>query len=57
MELPGSGFCTVTAKFPDEEALPVAVSFVAERKLVVIALLPTRTLAPLTKLEPVIVSV
>ena len=56
MLLPGSGFATEIAKVPAEAALPVAVSFVAETKVVAMAFPETSTVAPLMKLEPVRVS-
>lgn len=55
--LPGSGFCTVIEKVPEEVALPVAVSFVAETNVVGRAVVPKRIWAPETKSEPVAVMV
>jgi hypothetical protein len=42
-ELPGSGFWTATARVPEEEAEPVAVSWEEETKVVVMAELERRT--------------
>lgn len=55
--LPGLGFCTATGKVPAVEALPVAVSWVEETKVVESAELLRRTCAPETKSEPVTVRV
>lgn len=53
---PGLGFWTATEIVPAVEAVPVAVSFVAETKIVLIAAPANKTCAPLTKLLPLIVS-
>jgi hypothetical protein len=53
--LPGAGFDTVTAKLPPDATLPVAVSCVAETKVVVSAVPPRRTWALDTNLLPVTV--
>ena len=53
--LPGAGLVTATGKEPEEEALPVAVSCVAETKLVDKGIPPKVTCAPETKLAPVTV--
>jgi hypothetical protein len=47
----------VTEKVPDVDAEPVAVSFVAETKVVLSVAPANKTWAPLTKLLPFIVSV
>jgi hypothetical protein len=54
--LPGSGFTTVILNSPAEDAEPVAVSCVAETKVVVSGVVPSSTCAPDTKLLPVMVS-
>lgn len=54
--LPGSGFLTLTANMPAVEIEPLAVSWVAETYLVVIAELPSSTCAEGKKLLPIIVS-
>jgi hypothetical protein len=51
--LPGAGLTTVTPKLPLEVALPVAVSWVEETNVVVRAVVPICTCAPLTNLVPV----
>ena len=53
--LPGSGFWTAIGKMPAVEAVPVAVSWVEERKVVERAELLSITCAPETKLVPVMV--
>jgi hypothetical protein len=50
--LPGSGFCTLTAKLPAELALPLAVNCAEETKVVVKAVPANRTFAPLTNALP-----
>lgn len=54
--LPGSGFTTVTVKFPAEVAVPVAVNCVAETNDVASAELESVTCAPDTKFVPVTAS-
>ena len=56
---PGSGLATSTATAPTwaTEAVPVAVNWVLETKVVVRLAPPNETVAPLTKLEPVMVKV
>jgi hypothetical protein len=54
--LPGSGFCTATVYVPEDVALPVAVSWEEETKVVGSAEPLRRTCAPETKLEPVMVT-
>jgi len=56
VELPGSGFSTEIANVPALLALPVAVSCVADTKVVAKELPETRTVAPVMKLAPVRVS-
>ena len=53
--LPGSGFTTVMPKIPAVDAEPVAVSCVAETKVVVSGVAPSMTWAPGMKLLPVTV--
>ena len=53
--LPGSGLTTVRLKFPAEAAEPVAVSCVAETKVVLRAIAPRNTCDPVRKFVPVIV--
>jgi hypothetical protein len=54
--LPGSGFTTVILNSPAEDSVPVAVSCVAETKVVVNGTVPSITCAPDTKLLPVMAS-
>jgi hypothetical protein len=56
---PGSGFITSTATVPTcaAVAVPVAVNCVPDTKLVVSAVPPKETVAPLTKSLPVIINV
>src|SRR5262249_35192061 len=54
---PGFGLRTVTAIVPADAAVPDAVSFVDETKLVFNAAPPKRTCAPLTKSDPFTVRV
>jgi hypothetical protein len=54
---PGFGFVTLTANIPAEASDPVAVSFVAEIKVVVNAAPPNITCAPFTNWLPFTVSV
>src|SRR5271154_4393405 len=56
---PGSGLATSTATAPTwaTDAVPVAVSWVLETKVVVRLTPPNETVAPLTKSEPVMVRV
>src|SRR5277367_1647958 len=56
---PGSGLATSTATAPTSatDAVPVAVNWVLETKVVVRFAPPKETVAPLTKLEPVMVRV
>src|SRR5580658_9915665 len=53
LALPGFGLVTNTGIVPAAEAVPDAVSWVADTNVVVIAFPPNETCAPLTKLLPV----
>jgi hypothetical protein len=55
--LPGSGFVTVTGIVPAVDAVPEAVSWFDDTKVVAIALPPSETCAPFTNLLPVTLKV
>lgn len=55
MLAPGSGFLTVRAKLPADEAVPLTFSWVTETKVVERGIVPRKTCAPETKLLPVTV--